>query len=223
MSASRSEARFEGTVYQNRLRSAAAATADAGLAGLIVTPGHDLRYLVGSSAQTFERLTALVIPTLGAPTVVAPRLELASLKESAILELGLPIRGLGGRRRPLRSGAHRAGRGTGGHRGHRYRCPRFTCCRWLPGWAPCRCWPTGVLRRCGCSRTGRGARCEGRARDRPRARPGAGVPEARPHRGAGRRGHRRGDRRGGARGGGVRHRRLRPERRRARTTTCRTG
>ncbi len=86
------EARFEGTVYQNRLRSAAAATADAGLAGLIVTPGHDLRYLVGSSAQTFERLTALVIPTLGAPTVVVPRLELASLKESAILELGLPIR-----------------------------------------------------------------------------------------------------------------------------------
>ena len=87
-----SSARFDSTVYGQRLRVAAAATADAGLAGLVITPGYDLRYLVGSRAETFERLTALVIPVSGEPTVVVPRMELASLKESAVVELGLPVR-----------------------------------------------------------------------------------------------------------------------------------
>jgi Xaa-Pro aminopeptidase len=84
--------RFSNDVYAQRLRAAAAAAADAGLAGLVVTPGYDLRYLVGSRAQTFERLTALVLPATGEPTVVVPRLELASLKESAVTELGLAVR-----------------------------------------------------------------------------------------------------------------------------------
>jgi Xaa-Pro aminopeptidase len=84
--------RFDAGVYARRLASAAAATADAGLAGLVITPGYDLRYLVGSNAQTFERLTALVVPASGLPTVVVPRLELASLKESAVAELGLTVR-----------------------------------------------------------------------------------------------------------------------------------
>lgn len=84
--------RFNTDVYAARLRSAAAAAQAAGLAGLVITPGYDLRYLAGSRAQTFERLTALVVPADGStPTVVVPRLELASLKESAILELGLAV------------------------------------------------------------------------------------------------------------------------------------
>ena len=84
--------RFDTGVYARRLAAAAAATADAGLAGLVITPGYDLRYLVGSRAQTFERLTALVVPDAGEPTVVVPRLELSSLSESAITELGLTVR-----------------------------------------------------------------------------------------------------------------------------------
>ena len=68
-----------------------AAAKQAGLAGLIITPGYDLRYLIGSRAQTFERLTALVVPVNGAPSLVVPRLELASLKESAVADLGLPV------------------------------------------------------------------------------------------------------------------------------------
>ncbi|AMO61519.1 peptidase M24 [Mycolicibacterium phlei] len=84
--------RFSTDVYDRRLRAAASAAGDAGLAGLVITPGYDLRYLVGSRAQTFERLTALVLPADGEPTVVVPRLELASLKESAIPELGLRVR-----------------------------------------------------------------------------------------------------------------------------------
>ncbi len=84
--------RFDAGVYGRRLASAAAATADAGLSGLVITPGYDLRYLVGSRAQTLERFTALVLPAHGDPTVVVPRLELASLKESAVAELGLAVR-----------------------------------------------------------------------------------------------------------------------------------
>src|SRR5262245_18571636 len=87
-----SMSRFSTSVYARRLDEAAAATSDAGLAGLVITPGYDLRYLTGSRAQTFERLTALVVPPEGEPTVVVPRLELASLKESAVAELGIPVR-----------------------------------------------------------------------------------------------------------------------------------
>jgi len=84
--------RFDASVYARRLAAAAAATADAGLTGLVITPGYDLRYLVGSRAQTFERLTALVLPASGEPTIVVPRLELASLAGSAITELGVTVR-----------------------------------------------------------------------------------------------------------------------------------
>jgi Xaa-Pro aminopeptidase len=84
--------RFPTDVYAGRLKAASAAAAEAGLAGLVVTPGHDLRYLVGSRAQTFERLTALVLPADGEPTVVVPRMELASLEDSAVVELGLAVR-----------------------------------------------------------------------------------------------------------------------------------
>ncbi|MGA7053593.1 MAG: M24 family metallopeptidase, partial [Mycobacterium sp.] len=84
--------RFGAAVYARRLAAAAAATGDAGLTALVITPGYDLRYLIGSRAQTFERLTALVLPASGDATVVVPRLELASLKGSAIAELGLTVR-----------------------------------------------------------------------------------------------------------------------------------
>ncbi len=83
---------FSTEVYAQRIRAAAAGAARAGLAGLVITPGYDLRYLVGSRAQTFERLTALVLPADGsAPTVVVPRLELAALRESAVAELGATV------------------------------------------------------------------------------------------------------------------------------------
>lgn len=84
--------RFGHEVYARRLTAAAAGAARAGLAGLVVTPGYDLRYLIGSRAETFERLTALVVPATGEPVVVLPRLELAALRESAAGDLGLAMR-----------------------------------------------------------------------------------------------------------------------------------
>jgi len=84
--------RFDTAVYARRLAAAKVATADSGLDGLVITPGYDLRYLLGSCAQTFERLTALVLPASGDPTVIVPRLERASLNESAVADLGIQVR-----------------------------------------------------------------------------------------------------------------------------------
>ncbi len=90
---STAESRFPAVRYGARLRRAAELGAAAGLDALLITPGPDLRYLIGSRAESFERLTCLVIPTDGSPTaVVVPRLELASLNESAVTELALPVR-----------------------------------------------------------------------------------------------------------------------------------
>ena len=84
--------RFSTEVYARRLAAAAAGAGSAGLDGLVISPGYDLRYLIGSRAQTFERLTALVVPSAGVPTVVLPRLELAALRESAAADLNLTMR-----------------------------------------------------------------------------------------------------------------------------------
>lgn len=84
--------RFATEVYARRLAAVAAAASRTGLSGLVISPGYDFRYLIGSRAETFERLTALVIPAVGQPTVVLPRLELASLRDSAALDLGVAVR-----------------------------------------------------------------------------------------------------------------------------------
>ncbi|GAB3803832.1 Xaa-Pro peptidase family protein [Humibacter antri] len=84
--------RFAASVYAARLERAAALAAEAAIDAVIVTPGPDLQYLIGSRASTFERLTALVIPAFGAPFIVAPRMELAALRSSALGELDVEVR-----------------------------------------------------------------------------------------------------------------------------------
>jgi Xaa-Pro aminopeptidase len=83
---------FPASVYASRVRRAAAGTAAAGIDALFIGPGPDLQYLVGSRASTFERLTALVIPADGDPTMVVPRMERAALRASAIDDLSLDVR-----------------------------------------------------------------------------------------------------------------------------------
>jgi D-alanyl-D-alanine dipeptidase len=59
-----------------RLDRAARAAADAGLDGLVVTPGADLRYLAGyQPIVVTERLTALVVVAGREPVLVVPSLE----------------------------------------------------------------------------------------------------------------------------------------------------
>ncbi|MDI6626869.1 MAG: Xaa-Pro peptidase family protein [Rhodococcus sp. (in: high G+C Gram-positive bacteria)] len=87
-----SSSRFSSDVYASRLARAARLTSDAGLDALLINPGPDLQYLIGSKASSFERLIALVVPADGStPTVVVPRLELAALGDSAAQELSLTL------------------------------------------------------------------------------------------------------------------------------------
>nr|MBS1901221.1 aminopeptidase P family protein [Actinomycetota bacterium] len=82
---------FPASVYAARLDRARALTAEAGLDAIVVGPGPDLTYLAGVEGDTIERLTALVIPATGEPTVVVPRMELAKVRDTAIGALGLAV------------------------------------------------------------------------------------------------------------------------------------
>ncbi|MBW3612733.1 MAG: Xaa-Pro peptidase family protein [Chloroflexi bacterium] len=63
------------STYRERLRRAAAAAADRGVDALLITPSPDYAYLLGYRAPAMERLTCLVVPAEGEPTLVVPRLE----------------------------------------------------------------------------------------------------------------------------------------------------
>jgi Xaa-Pro aminopeptidase len=76
-------------ILRRRLDRAAAAAADAGFDALIVTPGSDLRYLIGAVGGSFERLTCLVLPVSGSPTLVVPKLELPGYSSVLVDELGV--------------------------------------------------------------------------------------------------------------------------------------
>ncbi|MBP2336963.1 Xaa-Pro dipeptidase [Saccharothrix coeruleofusca] len=58
-----------------RLDRATAAAAAAGLDALLISPGSDLRYLIGAGGSSFERLTCLVLPVGREPVLVVPKLE----------------------------------------------------------------------------------------------------------------------------------------------------
>ena len=76
---------FSPAVYADRRRRAAEQAAAAGLAGVLVTPGPDLRYFLGytPSADT-ERLTLLAIPAHGDAVAVVPKLEAHDLEVGAV-------------------------------------------------------------------------------------------------------------------------------------------
>jgi Xaa-Pro aminopeptidase len=68
-------ARFADGVYRDRLRRAAAAAADRDIDALLITPSPDYQYLLGYAAPDLERLTCLVLPADGEPSLILPRLE----------------------------------------------------------------------------------------------------------------------------------------------------
>ncbi|MGH3826611.1 MAG: aminopeptidase P family N-terminal domain-containing protein, partial [Pseudonocardiaceae bacterium] len=75
----------------SRLRRARHATQAAGVDALLVTPGPDLRYLLGVAGDSHERLTCLVLPADGDPALVVPALERPGLDGTPVLGLGLEI------------------------------------------------------------------------------------------------------------------------------------
>src|SRR5690349_590210 len=75
----------------SRLAAARSAAAAAGLDALLLTPGSDLRYLTGYAAHESERLTCLVLPVTGDPTLIVPRLERPAAEESPAGSLGITL------------------------------------------------------------------------------------------------------------------------------------
>jgi len=70
------EARLIGPdAYARRLAAARDAVNDAGLDAVLLGFGADMRYLTGYAAPALERLTMLVIPARGEPSLIVPRLE----------------------------------------------------------------------------------------------------------------------------------------------------
>ncbi|MGW3603502.1 M24 family metallopeptidase [Micromonospora sp. NPDC005161] len=75
----------------DRLIAAQRATAAAGLDALLLTPGSDLRYLTGYDARAGERLTCLVLPAEGEPTLIVPTLERPAAEASPAPATGVRI------------------------------------------------------------------------------------------------------------------------------------
>jgi Xaa-Pro aminopeptidase len=67
--------RFADAVYADRLGRTIAEAASRGIDALLVTPSVDYEYLLGYRAPALERLTCLILPVEGAPTLVLPHLE----------------------------------------------------------------------------------------------------------------------------------------------------
>jgi Xaa-Pro aminopeptidase len=82
------------SVLRARLDRAARAAADAGVDALLITPGSDLRYLLGAPGRSFERLTCLVVPAAGAdgvPALVVPKLEAPGYAHVPVDDLGVEL------------------------------------------------------------------------------------------------------------------------------------
>ncbi|HSR85430.1 MAG TPA: Xaa-Pro peptidase family protein [Streptosporangiaceae bacterium] len=82
-----------GLFPATRLPEVAAATANAGLDALLLTPGPDLRYVTGYDAHALERLTCLTVPANGDAFLVVPRLEVPAADASPAGRLDLEIVG----------------------------------------------------------------------------------------------------------------------------------
>lgn len=94
---------------RDRLARARDATRAAEIDALLISPGPDLRYLVGYDAIPLERLTCLVVPADDDPFLVAPQLEVAAAQASPVGGLDLEVVGWGETEDPHRLVATRVG------------------------------------------------------------------------------------------------------------------
>jgi len=77
--------------FETRLLAATSSLRTSGIDALLITPGADLRYLVGYDAKPLERLTCLVVSADSDPFMVVPALEELAALASPLADLGLEI------------------------------------------------------------------------------------------------------------------------------------
>jgi Xaa-Pro dipeptidase len=79
------------SVLASRLARAADTAAARDLDAVLISPGSDMRYLIGAGEESFERLSCLVVPADRdlAPVFVLPKLELLGYADVPADELGV--------------------------------------------------------------------------------------------------------------------------------------
>jgi Xaa-Pro aminopeptidase len=82
---------IDPAALSKRLDRARVAAANAGVDALLMAPGSDLQYLLGAGGGSFERLTCLVVPADGTPTLVVPKLEAPGYDAVPTGELGVEL------------------------------------------------------------------------------------------------------------------------------------
>ncbi len=75
--------------YEQRLAKSQALLPEHDASALLIGVGAELQWLTGYAAHALERLTMLVIPSRGRPSLVIPRLELASAQDCTAAQAGL--------------------------------------------------------------------------------------------------------------------------------------
>lgn len=82
---------LDAQALRARLARTGEAAAAAGVDALLISPGSDLRYLIGAGGSSFERLTCLVLPVGGTPVLVVPKLEQPGYADIPTDELGVEV------------------------------------------------------------------------------------------------------------------------------------
>ena len=82
---------FEISEYQSRLDNATDRCREIEIDALLVTPGPDLRYLVGYHAHALERLTCLVLSANGPHRLSLPTLERETALASPVSDLDIEL------------------------------------------------------------------------------------------------------------------------------------
>ena len=82
---------FEISEYQSRLDNATDRCRELEIDALLVTPGPDLRYLVGYHAHALERLTCLVLSANGPHRLILPTLERGTALASPVSDLDIEL------------------------------------------------------------------------------------------------------------------------------------
>src|SRR5690242_19945504 len=80
------------SIHATRLSRARSAAERAGVDALLIPPGSDLRYLLGATGSSFERLTCLLLPSGdAAPVLVVPKMEAPGYSAVPFESLGVDV------------------------------------------------------------------------------------------------------------------------------------
>jgi Xaa-Pro aminopeptidase len=74
------------TSFERRTHTAQEALRAADVAGLVLSPGSNLRYLTGVAQSPSERLFVCLVPATGEPTFVVPELEAETVRETTWID-----------------------------------------------------------------------------------------------------------------------------------------